>query len=242
MHSPKPEGLKNLYRFMIEAPMNRRKFIGLAAAALSTGMLACAGPALTAENETRPLQSLPVGYPDMTLGGNTMNKKILVAYASANGSSGGVAQTIGQTLAESGAAVDVFPVKSVTSLDGYHSVVLGSAIHGGKWLPEAVDFLKANRESLRKLPTAFFLVCMLLAKPDAKNLQFVEQYLAEQQALVKPLGVGRFAGALFPAKHPLFSQLGLRIFLGYLGVAAGDYRSPDVIRNWAAGILPRLGG
>ena len=227
---------------MIGAPLNRRRFLGLAAAALGTGMLACAAPALLAENETQPEQKLPVGFPDVTLGGNTMNKKILVAYASANGSTGGVAETIGQTLAESGAAVDIRPVKSVASLDGYHSVVLGSAIHGGKWLPEAVDFLQANRETLRKLPTAFFLVCMLLAKPDEKNLQFVEQYLAEEQALIKPLDVGRFAGALFPEKHPFLNRLGLRIFLGYLGVKAGDYRSPDAIRSWAAGILPRLVG
>ena len=229
-------------RVMIGASLNRRRFLGLAAAALGTGMLACAAPAFPADNKIQPEQKLPTGYPDMTLGDNTMNKKILVAYASANGSTGGVAEIIAQKLAESGAAVDIRPIKSVASLDGYHSVVLGSAIHGGKWLPEAVDFLKANRETLRKLPTAFFLVCMLLAKPDEKNLQFVEQYLAEQQALVKPLGVGRFAGALFPEKHPFFNRLGLRFFLTYLGVSAGDYRSPDAIRSWAAGILPRLGG
>ena len=33
----------------------------------------------------------------------------------------------------------------VTDLSPYRAVVAGSAIHGGKWLPEAMQFMQANR-------------------------------------------------------------------------------------------------
>lgn len=220
--------------------MNRRKFLVITTTALGVSTLACAAPGLLPGDESQPNPSMPLGFPELTLGDQTMTQKILVTYASTAGSTGGVAEIIAKTLAEGGAAVDVRPMKTVTSLDGYQAVVAGSAIHGGKWLPEAVDFLHANQERLRHLPTAIFLVCMLLAKDTGKNRDFVEQYLAAERALVKPLAEGRFAGALLLDKYPFFSGLGLRIFLAYLGLPAGDYRDPDAIRSWATTIQPLL--
>ena len=41
-----------------------------------------------------------------------MSNKILVAYASRGGSTAGVAETIGKTLVESGAEVEVRPCKT----------------------------------------------------------------------------------------------------------------------------------
>ncbi len=170
-----------------------------------------------------------------------MSKKILVTYASQSGSTGGVAEAIGKTLAEGGAQVDVRPVGLVGSLDGYAAVVLGSAIHSGKWLPEAVNFLQANQARLRQLPTAFFLVGMMPVKDDETSRNFVSQFLAEERALVQPVAEGRFAGALFPKQHSFTTMIGLRIFLAYLKLPGGDYRNWEAIRAWSASILPLLG-
>ena len=57
-----------------------------------------------------------------------MPDKILVVYASRAGSTAGVAEAIGKTLAESGVQVDVLPMKDVTDLAPYRAVVAGSAI------------------------------------------------------------------------------------------------------------------
>ncbi len=169
-----------------------------------------------------------------------MTKKILVTYASQSGSTGGVAEAIGKTLAEGGAHVDVRPVQAVTSLDGYTAVVLGSAIHSGKWLPEAVSFLQANQARLRQLPTAFFLVCMMAAADTEMNRNVIDQWLVEEQALVRPVAVGRFAGALFPNKYFLTTAIGLRIFLAYLKLPGGDYRRWEAIHAWAESTRPLL--
>lgn len=168
--------------------------------------------------------------------------KILVAYASSAGSTGGVAETIGHTLSNVDVMVDVHPIQSVTSLEDYCAVVIGSAIHGGKYLPEAVNFVQTNQVKLCQIPTAFFLVCMMMTKETEKNKNMVVQFLDAERALVKPVAEGYFSGALFPNTYPFFMGLGLRIFLTYLGLGmkGGDYRNMDAIRTWALNIQPLL--
>ncbi len=85
-----------------------------------------------------------------------MNDKILVTYASRTGSTAGVAEAIGKTLAESGVRVDVLPMQEVTDLAPYRAVVAGSAIQGAQWLPEALDFVRAHRAALARSPSPPF--------------------------------------------------------------------------------------
>ena len=77
-----------------------------------------------------------------------MNDKILVTYASRAGSTAGVAEAIGKILAENGVQVEVSPMNEVYDLSPYRAVVAGSAIQGGKWLPEAMQFMQKNRAVL----------------------------------------------------------------------------------------------
>jgi menaquinone-dependent protoporphyrinogen oxidase len=92
-----------------------------------------------------------------------MTNKILVTYASRGGTTTGVAEAIGKTLAESGAEVEVRPMAEVTDLSPYGAVVAGSAIQGGQWLPEAMQFVRGHQAELSSKPFAAFLVCMTLA-------------------------------------------------------------------------------
>ena len=73
-----------------------------------------------------------------------MSNKILVTYATRTGSTIGVVEAIGQTLAESGVEVEVRPMQEVTDLSPYQAVVAGSAIQGKQWLPEAMRFLDTS--------------------------------------------------------------------------------------------------
>lgn len=220
--------------------MNRRKFLALTGAALGACGLTCVGLGVIPSDDYRPEQPLPVGFPVLTLGDQALAKRILVAYASAAGSTGGVAETIAKTLAEGGAAVDVMPVQSVAALDGYDALVLGSAIQGGKWLPAAADFLQTNHERLRQMPTAFFLVCLMQANPARRDL--VDQFLEPQRSLVEPVAEGRFVGAFFTQKLSFLEKIGMRFFTAYcgLGLRAGDFRDPEVIRSWAVSLRPLL--
>ena len=77
-----------------------------------------------------------------------MPKRILVAFATGSGSTGEVAQAIGDVLGESGVPVDVLTVQTINSVNSYSAVVLGSSIRLGRWLPEAVAFLKTFKNVL----------------------------------------------------------------------------------------------
>ncbi len=225
---------------MDQPKRSRRRFLRLVGITLGACALTCAGSGLLLAGEDRSKRVLPVGFPDVRLGSDGASKRILVAYASAAGSTGGVAEAIGKTLAEGASlAVDVRPVKAVDDLTSYSAVVIGSAIHGGKGLPEAVEFIQANQEHLRQMPTTLFHVGMMAASRSQANRDLVAQFLAEEREMVKPAAVGSFVGALFPEQYPGFAGFGMRFFLAYCGAGmrGGDYRDPDAIRAWARSLL-----
>jgi len=161
-----------------------------------------------------------------------IDKKILVAYASKYGSTSGVADAIGKELCSKGAAVDVSLTKNVGTLSTYQGVVVGSAIYRGKWLPDAVDFVKTNREVLRRVPVAYFLVCMTMCDPTEENRRKVLAYLdpvLKTVPQVKPVGIATLAGAL---DYSNLSWVNKKI-LRFKGVPEGDFRDWAAIRAWA---------
>jgi menaquinone-dependent protoporphyrinogen oxidase len=171
-----------------------------------------------------------------------MMNKILVTYASRTGGTAGVAEEIGKTLTAGGAQVEVRPMSSVTDLAPYGAVVVGSAIQGGQWLPEARQFMLTHRAALARQPFAAFLVCMTLAMPSAEKYRaHVATWLEPVRAMVKPVGEGLFAGGLHIAKIPaLGDRLKFRLSVA-LGVwAEGDHRDVAAIRAWAESVRPRL--
>jgi menaquinone-dependent protoporphyrinogen oxidase len=181
------------------------------------------------------------GKISILLRSNDMAKKILVAYASMTGSTAGVAEEIGKTLSESGAQVEVYQVHEVTNVDQYDAVVLGSAIHGGIWLPEAMSFLQAHRTQLARKPFAAFLVCMTMSVPNKKFQQGVADWLQPVRSVIKPISEGYFAGALDISKIPSFmDRLKFRISVLLRVWSEGDHRDWTAIRNWATNLAPKL--
>jgi len=171
-----------------------------------------------------------------------MRNKILVAYASRNGATAGVAEAIGKTLAESGAQVEVRPMSEVSDLSPYRAVVAGSAIQGGQWLPEAMQFVRGHQAELSGKPFAAFLVCMTLAMPGKNYAEHVATWLAPVRALVRPVSEGLFAGSLDVSKVPSFGdRLKFRMSVAMGVWKEGDHRDWTAIRAWAANLKPMLG-
>ena len=170
-----------------------------------------------------------------------MSNKILVTYASRTGSTADVAEEISKTLIESGTQVDVRPMKDVKDPTQYQAVVAGSAIHGGKWLPEAMQFMQTHRTTLAQKPFAAFLVCMTLAISNEKHREHVVDFLQPVRALVKPVSEGLFAGILDISKVPSFrDRLMFRLSVVFGVWSEGDHRDWDAIRAWADSIRPLL--
>lgn len=174
-----------------------------------------------------------------------INHKVLVAYASRCGSTGEVAEAIGQVFCDSGAAVDIRLVESVSDLTSYRAIVIGSAIHSSKWLPEAIKFVETNRKVLSQMPVAYFLTCLTLSKPTEENHHKARAFLDPLRNAVpqvQPVDTGLFAGVLDYSKLSLIVRVVMKSKMKGKGVSEGDYRDWDAIRSWAKGLRSALFG
>jgi len=174
---------------------------------------------------------------EKSYGDQGMTKRVLVAYGSWAGSTAEVADFIGKTLAESGVRVDVKPVESAKSLAGYSAVVIGSAIRAGKVKPEVADFVRDHADELRKMPAAYFVVCMTMKEDTPENRKTVNAYLDPLRETVGPFDAGLFAGKMDYARLGFFARLAVQYFVR---VPQGDFRKWDAIRAWTRSIHPRL--
>lgn len=161
-----------------------------------------------------------------------MSGRILVGYATRTGSTVGVAEAIGETLASRGFDVDVKPLRERPSLEGYDAAVLGSAVNGAAWLPEAIGYVESNRTALSKVPVAAFCVHIMNAGNDAKATKKRLAYLDEVRAEFTPVDEGYFLGKGPEAEDT--SLIARWAFRAFGGSGVGDCRDWDKIRGWAA--------
>ena len=161
-----------------------------------------------------------------------MNQKVLVTYASRAGSTMEVAQAVAQELTNRGYAVDIRPVKQVTSIDGYNAVVIGSAVRMSNWLPEAVQFVEKNRTALSQKKTAYFGLYLMNMGEDEASRKARDLYLDAARKLVKPQAEALFPGVGDPSKVSFLDRL-----IGKMVKSPeGDFRDWKAIRAWAQGI------
>ncbi len=79
-------------------------------------------------------------------------------------------------------------------LDGYDAVIVGASVHMGKHEQYVRDFVRKNRTSLERVPSALFSVS-LAAHGDIQNAEnYVEEF--EKETGWRPAKVGLFGGAL----------------------------------------------
>jgi menaquinone-dependent protoporphyrinogen oxidase len=95
--------------------------------------------------------------------------RILVAYASAHGSTKEVAEFIGRMLSVYNARVSVMNVVDVNDISEYEAFVLGSAIHGGLWLHEMCAFTDRFGSRLAQKPSYFWINCIRALEPDGRE-------------------------------------------------------------------------
>jgi menaquinone-dependent protoporphyrinogen oxidase len=166
------------------------------------------------------------------LGGIRMSDKILVAYATAAGSTGEVAEAIGKTLIDQGMAVEVRPAKEVADLEGYRAVVVGTGIRAGQVYRQALSFLRRHDGSLAQVPVALFVVCLTMQEDTEETRRTVGEYVQQMRDAapnVEPVDVGLFAGRMDYSKVPLV----LRLIVKAMKIPEGDHRDWEKIRTWA---------
>ena len=163
-----------------------------------------------------------------------MGKRVLVGYATGTGYTTGVAEAIGSTLAERGYEVDVQRLDANPSATDYDACVIGSAVNGGAWRPEAMSWLASSAGALGARPVAAFCVHSMNGGADEKQTRKRLAYLDRVRAVVTPVAEGFFLGTGPTAEDT--SGFARWAFKAFGGTAEGDARDWDAIRAWAAGL------
>jgi menaquinone-dependent protoporphyrinogen oxidase len=185
-----------------------------------------------------------VKFPETSCGQeNKTSKKVLVAYFSHCGTTGGVAEAIGHVLCDKGATVDVRLVKNIGDVSSYQAFVIGSAVRSASWWPEAIEFLERNEAELSRKPVAYFLTCLALYENTEASRRIARSYMdpvLKAVPDVKPVEMGCFAGVLDYSKLNLMYRMVMKSKMKKRGVPEGDFRDWDTIRSWAESLRPKL--
>jgi menaquinone-dependent protoporphyrinogen oxidase len=189
-------------------------------------------------------QASKVEFPESSCGPEKKTgKKVLVAYASYCGSTGGVAEAIGKVLCERGAVVDVRLIKNVGDISSYQAAVIGSATRSASWWPEAISFVKGNEKMLSRIPVAYFLTCLALYKGTEESRRIARSYMEpvlKAAPDVKPIDMGLFSGALDYSKLNLVYRTIMKYKMGKKDIPEGDFRDWTAIRTWTEGLCSPL--
>ncbi len=162
-----------------------------------------------------------------------LNGKILVVYASRCGSTADIARAVAEDLKRRTPAVDLRPADKVSTLAGYEAVVVGSAVRFGHWLPEAVEFVRAHRTGLKRVPTAFFTVHMMNTGPDEAARKARLGYLDPVHAVMRPGAEVFFAGRMDLSRLSFTERLLCKVMKG----RNADMRDWTAIHAWGQSVF-----
>jgi menaquinone-dependent protoporphyrinogen oxidase len=163
--------------------------------------------------------------------------RVLVAYATAAGSTAGVAERIADVIRRSGAEVVCRPAGPDIEPGDFDAFVVGSAVHNMAWLAPALDFVGRISDGGRPV------WCFSVGGVQPKGA--VTRWMTDQE--LQKIAQA-FPASLRPRAHKLFggiidmkgTPLWGRLFFRFTGGRPGDHRDWPAIEAWAGEIAHDL--
>lgn len=161
--------------------------------------------------------------------------KILVTEASRHGSTRDIADAIAEELRDAGLDADLLDAGSVTNIDGYDAVVIGSAIYMGGWMPDARRLIERFEAQMQALP-----VWLFSSGPLGDDNPQPAGDPPQVPGLIERSGAREHR--VFTGKLDRESLgFGERMIAKMVHAPEGDFRDWDAIRSWAREIAAELG-
>ncbi|QCO98291.1 flavodoxin [Arthrobacter sp. 24S4-2] len=167
---------------------------------------------------------------------------VLVAFASARGSTREIAEHMASRMSLVVGTVDCRSVEEVDDVSAYQAVIVGSAVHNQAWLPPARLFVARHAPELAKVPVWAFSVGMADALPRLfrqLGAALQEERLAKdlsEDVLLR--GHNLFSGVYKADQMPAPLRIVFRLARGRFG----DLRDWDAVDSWTDEIADQLSG
>jgi menaquinone-dependent protoporphyrinogen oxidase len=162
-----------------------------------------------------------------------MNKNILVAYGSTNGSTARIAEAVAGVLRKEGFTVDAAPAGLVKDVTPYDAVVIGGGLYAGRWQKDARRFLRRQRGELAVRPLWLFSSGPLDASASERDIPPVPG-VRRAMARLGARGHTTFGGCLEEGAKGWVARMILRNGKG------GDFRDFNQIEEWARRVAGEL--
>ena len=166
------------------------------------------------------------------------SRRVLVAHATAHGSTGEVAERIAARL-RAVAVVDVRPAGPDLDLDRYDAFVIGSAVHDMAWLPPARALTERLTPALRERPVWLFSIAGIDPHGRMRTWMARQERTRVARGLpveLRPQDHRVFGGVVRMDGVPLWG----RLFYLLARQRPGDHRDWPAIDSWADGIAAAL--
>jgi menaquinone-dependent protoporphyrinogen oxidase len=176
---------------------------------------------------------------------------ILILYGTTEGQTARISEYIAEVMRDRGHEAQTLDIKELPSgfaPGDYNAVIVGASIHMGKHEEYVRDFVKENRESLERVPSAFFSVSMAAQEDTdegrAQTREYVEKFTDETGW--HPEMVGIFAGALRYTQYGFVKRYLMKRISRHKGSADTDtsrdyeYTDWNDVRHFAEEFLEAL--
>ncbi|QWZ06691.1 hypothetical protein KRR39_14180 [Nocardioides panacis] len=161
--------------------------------------------------------------------------RICIPYATSEGQTARIAAHVADVVRAHGHEADVVDVKGprLGGPDGYDGVVVGSSIHLGHHDKHVRDYVRQHRQTLERVPSAFFSVSLAAHGDEQEAERYVEAF--EQETGWRPATVAMFSGALLYTQYGFLKRrLMKRIAGGKPGGLGTDVSRDYVYTEWDA--------
>jgi menaquinone-dependent protoporphyrinogen oxidase len=186
---------------------------------------------------------------------------LAIFYATREGQTRRIAQRLAQMLRERGMTVHVADVGAPPGpidLDRYRGAVLAASIHMGRHQRSMIEFVKAHRAGLERLPTTFLSVSLSQAAVEDTNATPARRERAGREVMRtlrvfsrttdwRPMRMHAVAGALLYRQYGFALRLLMRFISSVVGASTEasrdhEYTDWNALARYADEIVADLDG
>src|SRR4051794_12805804 len=139
---------------------------------------------------------------------------IAVIFGTTDGQTAKIARYFTDVLRSEGHLVSIYDTRAAipdSVLKGEEGAVIAGSIRLGKFQKPLIEFVRANRDELKKIPTIFLPVSLSAARSSAAAKREVKKTIVEfiDQTGFGPSAIHPVAGALVYSRYGFFTKLAM---------------------------------